>query len=99
MGTISKINLLQSEINDTVLEEFVKVGTLAPQEAIGWRPALGERCPQPASGEVVVFTDHIEWGFTPPDSKNSETPCTFLISIPRLRPKLHQQPLSIPSIM
>lgn len=44
-------------------------GLLASKEEIGWQAALGEKQTQPAGGEVVVFVDHLQRGFSPPGSK------------------------------
>ena len=65
----SKSEWLPSEIGDAALQRCVSVGTLSSKEMIGWRAAAGEVRPQPAEGEVVVFTDHLEQGFSPPGSK------------------------------
>ena len=32
-------------------------------------PDPGEEKPQPKDGEVIVFTDHMNWGFSPLGSK------------------------------
>ena len=45
------------------------MGTLPPKEVIEWRALAREVRPQPAEGEVVVFADHLERGFSPPGSK------------------------------
>ena len=44
-------------------------------------PDLGEERPLPKDGEVIVFTDHMNWGFSPPNSKFFRMFCTSSNSI------------------
>ena len=69
MVVISKCNWLPTKIDDATLEKFVKSGHLDSKEVIGWRTAPGELIPNPADGEVVIFTDYLERGFKPRRSK------------------------------
>ncbi|KAI4963873.1 hypothetical protein ZWY2020_010341 [Hordeum vulgare] len=69
MSRLSKCDWLPSEISDVALQRFVSLGTLSPKELIGWRATSGEVRPQPAEGEVVVFADHLERGFSLRGSK------------------------------
>ena len=54
---------------EEALNDHVKVGVLAPKEDIHWRVPGDEARPTPKESEVVVFTDHMLRGFTPPGSK------------------------------
>src|SRR5215216_5648227 len=45
------------------------MGVLAKKGIIHWRDPGTETHPQPKEGEVIVFTDHLLWGFIPPGSK------------------------------
>ena len=48
----------------------MKTGYLPKKEVMTYRaPNPEEEFPQPKEGEVVVFTDHMNRGFTPPGSK------------------------------
>ena len=47
---------------------MVAEGLLPSQGLIKWRPAAGETVPMPQTGEVVVFTDFFENGFSFPPS-------------------------------
>ena len=60
---ISKCNWLPTKTDDATLEKFVKAGLLDNKETIGWRTASCELIPNPAAGEVVIFTDYLERGF------------------------------------
>jgi hypothetical protein len=51
-----------------VLDKMVAEGVLPSQGLIKWRPAEGEAVPMPQTGEVVVFTDFFESGFSFPPS-------------------------------
>src|SRR5215216_348020 len=45
------------------------MGVLAKKDVIHWRVPSRETPPQPKEGEVVVFTNHLLRGFSPPGSK------------------------------
>ena len=45
------------------------MGVLAAKNVIHWRVPGTESTPDPKEGEVIVFTDHMLRGFTPPGSK------------------------------
>lgn len=45
------------------------MGVLAKKDIIHWRVPGTEIPPQPKEGEVIVFTDHLLRGFSPPGSK------------------------------
>ena len=53
-----------------MLEDYVKIGFLPAKDIIHWRaPKLDEAKPQPQDDEVIVFTDHMNRGFLPPEWK------------------------------
>jgi hypothetical protein len=59
-----------SQVSDLVLNDFKEQGFLPAQEIIGYRaPQAAENIPHPREGEVVIFTDHLLRGFSPPGSK------------------------------
>ena len=66
----SACNWVPSRITETQINGYVTTGALAKKDAIHWRVPGPENPPTPKDGEVVVFADHLERGFSPPDSKN-----------------------------
>ena len=52
-----------------MINEYVTMGVLPDQEVIHWRVTGPETIPEPKEGEVVIFTDHLLRGFSPPRSK------------------------------
>lgn len=68
--TVTLCNWVPSIVTKNTLLDFVKVGFLPTKNILHWRaPTLGEQRPQPQDGEVIVFTDHMNRGFSPPGSK------------------------------
>ncbi|XP_073353056.1 uncharacterized protein [Aegilops tauschii subsp. strangulata] len=64
-------NWVRSNVTDSILADFVKMGYLPKKEVMSYRaPDPSEEKPQPKEGEVVIFTDHMNQGFAPPGSKN-----------------------------
>ena len=62
-------NWVKSIVTDSTLNDFVKTGYLPKKEVMPYRaPNPDEEVPQAKEGEVIVFTDHMDWGFTPPGS-------------------------------
>ena len=57
-----------SSVTTGMLEKMVAEGLLPSRELIKWRPAEDEAVPMPQTGEVVVFTDFFESGFSFPPS-------------------------------
>ena len=57
-----------STVTKKTLDKMVAEGLLPSQGLIKWRPAAGEAVPMPQTGEVVVFTDFFESGFSFPPS-------------------------------
>ena len=45
------------------------MGVLSAQDVIHWRVPGSETTPKPKDREVVIFTDHLLRGFSPPGSK------------------------------
>jgi len=63
-------NWVKSIVTDSTLDDFVKTGYLPKKEIMSYRaPNPEEEIPQPKEGEVIVFTDHMTRGFSPPGSK------------------------------
>ena len=78
-------NWVKSIVTDSTLDDFVKTGYLPKKEVMPYRaPHPDEEIPQPKDGEVVVFTDHMNRGFTPPGSKNFRDVLRFFDPIPCL---------------
>ena len=64
----SSCNWVPSRITETQLNEYVLTGALAKKEVIHWRVPGAENPPEPQDGEVVVFMQHLDRGFSPPGS-------------------------------
>ena len=62
-------NWVPSRVTEEQLTGYVVTGALASKETIHWRVPGLENPPEPQDGEVVVFTDHLNRGFSPPGSK------------------------------
>ncbi|SPT20832.1 unnamed protein product [Triticum aestivum] len=64
-------NWVKSTVTESTLSEFVKTGHLPEKkEIMSYRaPDPLEEKPHPKEGEVIIFTDHMSWGFAPPGSK------------------------------
>ena len=68
--TVTSCNWVPSIVTEQMLTEYVENGIMAAKEIIHWRvPEPGELIPRPKDNEVIVFTDHINRGFSPPGSK------------------------------
>ena len=67
--TVTSCNWVASRVTEQTLNEHVQVGVLAAKNIIHWRAPGTETTPDPKEGEVIVFTDHMLRGFTPPGSK------------------------------
>ena len=68
--TVTSCNWVPSIVTENTLKDFVKVSFLPAKDILHWRaPNPGEDRPQPKDGEVIVFTDHMHRGFSPPGSK------------------------------
>ena len=62
-------NWVPSRVTEEQLTGYVVTGALASKETIHWRVPGLENPPEPRDGEIVVFTDHLNRGFSPPGSK------------------------------
>ena len=62
-------NWVPSRVTEEQLTGYVVTGALASKETIHWRVPGLENPPEPQDGEIVVFTDHLNRGFSPPGSK------------------------------
>ena len=67
--SFTSCNWVPSRVTDDDLNHFVQTSVLAKKNDIHWRVPGAENPPQPKEGEVIVFTDHMIWDFTPPGSK------------------------------
>ena len=62
-------NWVPSRVTKEQLTGYVLTGALASQETNHWRVPGQENPPELQNGEVIVFTDHLNRGFSPPGSK------------------------------
>ena len=63
-------NWVPSTITEERLKEFLLIGFLPSKNILSYRaPDPEEERPNPKDGEVIVFTDHMNRGFSPPSSK------------------------------
>ena len=84
-------NWVPSIVTDDNLKEFVTIGFLPEKNVMSYRaPDPDEERPNPKDGEVIVFTDHMNQGFSPPSSKFFRDVLHFF--------KLHPQDLGPNSI-
>ena len=68
--TTTSCNWVKSIVTESTFDDFVKIGYLPKREVMSYRaPDPMEEKPQPKEGEVIVFTDHMNRGFSPPGSK------------------------------
>ena len=67
--THTSCNWVKSRVTEEELNNFVATGALAKKEDIHWRAPGDEVLPQRKDGEVIVFTDHLGRGFSPPISE------------------------------
>ena len=80
--TVTTCNWVPSIVTEGTLKDFVKVGYLPEKSVMHYRaPDTGEERPLPKDGEVIVFTGHMNWGFSPPNSKFFRMFCTSSNSI------------------
>src|SRR3990170_3187416 len=62
-------NWVASQVSDLVLQDYKDLGLLSEVETATCRVPMAECPPTPQDGEVVIFTDHLLRGFSPPGSK------------------------------
>lgn len=67
--TFTSWNWVASRVTEEDLNNFVQTGVLAKKDDIHWRVPVTENPPEPKEGEVIVFTNHMIRGFSPPGSK------------------------------
>ena len=68
--TVYTCNWVPSIVTEGTFKDFFKVGYLPAKSVMHYRaPNPGEEKPQPKEGEVIIFTDHMNRGFSPPGSK------------------------------
>jgi len=68
--TMTTCNWVPSTVIESTLKDFVTVGYLLEKSVMHYRaPDPAKERPQPKDGEIIVFTDHMTRGFSPPDSK------------------------------
>ena len=63
-------NWVPSRITETQINGYVTTGALASKRVLHWRVPESECPPEPQEGEVIVFMQHLDRGFSPPGSKN-----------------------------
>ena len=57
------------QVSKVILRDYEEHGFLPHQNMVAWRVILGEEIPKPEEGEVVIFLDLLQRGFSPPGSK------------------------------
>lgn len=62
-------NWVASQISEIMLQDFKDQGFLSATEAATCRVPMGECPPTPKPGEVIIFMDHLQRGFSPSGSK------------------------------
>ena len=63
-------NWVPSIVTESTLKDFVTIVYLPETSVMSYRAHdLDEERLRPKDGEIIVFTDHMNRGFTPPDSK------------------------------
>ena len=63
-------NWVPSTVTEDTLKEFATIGFLLEKNVMSYRaPDPDEERPQPEDGEVIIFTAHMNRGFSPPGSK------------------------------
>ena len=63
-------NWVPSTVTEDNLKEFYSIGFLPGENVMSYRaPDPDEEWPNPKDGEVIVFSDHMNRGFSPPGSK------------------------------
>ena len=67
--TMTTCNWVPSIVTESTLKDFVTVGFLPEKSVMHYRVPDLEEKPQPKDGEIIVFTDHMTRGFSPPGSK------------------------------
>ena len=68
--TATSCSWVPSIVTENTLQDFVKTGYLPKKSAMHYRaPKTEEEKPQPKDDEVIVFTDHMNRGFSPLGSK------------------------------
>ena len=68
--TMTTCNWVPSTVTENTLKHFVTFGYLPEKSVMSYRaPDPSKERPQPKDGEIIVFTDHMDQGFSPPGSK------------------------------
>ena len=76
--TMTVCNWVPSIVTDDTLKDFVTIGYLPEKSIMSYRtPDPAEERPQPKDGEVIIFTDHMNWGFHRPTQNSLEMFCIF----------------------
>ena len=79
--TVTSCNWVVSRVTKEELNEYVQKGVLAKKDIIHWRVPGTETPPEPKEGELIVFTDHMDRGFSPPGSKFSRDVLHFFVDM------------------
>lgn len=67
----SAYNWVPSKITQTQINGYVTTGALASKRVLNWRVLDSEFPPEPQDGEVIVFMQHLDRGFSPLDQNSS----------------------------
>ena len=68
--TVYTCNWVPSVVTEGSLKDFIKIRYLPEKSVMHYRATEpGEEKPQPKDGKVIVFTDNMNRGFSPPGSK------------------------------
>ena len=78
-----------SHMTQLKLKRLEETRVLPPQSKIVWHALGKETRPKPQEGEVIVFADHITWGFRPPGSSFLWNSCLLMTYTPKI---LHPTP-------
>ena len=67
--TLVTFDWIPSQVTEETLNKYVLTGALASKNVLHWR-VPGPKCPpEPQDGELIVFMQHLDRGFSPPGSK------------------------------
>ena len=59
-------NWVNSKVSDVIMQDYISQWLLYAKEAAACRVPMGEWPPTPKDEEVIIFTDHLLRGFSPP---------------------------------
>ena len=91
MKQFAACNWVPSRITETQINEYVTTGALASKNVLHWRVPGPECPPEPQDGEVIVFMQHLDRGFSPPGSNFSGMSLRAFNSIHRILDQIPYQ--------